>query len=318
MKKLCCISAIIGIYYLVSFCFADDLINPFTTDGNWYRANFHTHTTTSDGDVNLPTRVKQYREKGYQVLAVTDHEKTNHIDGYSDSNFLLLNGMETHPKSNAEIPYHFVCINIPEGMKFEKDVSAEERIRQVKASGGEIIFAHPYWSGHTINDMLAVSGYIAMEVYNGSFHYTGKGYNSAQWDQMLNAGKIIPALANDDLHNSALIAQSWNMIKAKELTPKAIMDALRTGCFYATCGPSFEDFRIEAGIAKVKCSPVVEIYFMGQINYEHGFTSDPAHLITSAQYKLPEGIKWVRAEIVDANGRHAWTNPIVIEKPKKE
>jgi predicted metal-dependent phosphoesterase TrpH len=317
MKKFCCILTIIGIFSLISSANANSLVNPFTTSGNWYKANLHTHTTLSDGDVNLPIRVKQYRDRGYQVLAVTDHEKTNQITGYSDPNFLLLNGMETHPRSNSQIPYHFVCLNIPEGLKFTADVNAAERIRQVKAGGGEIIFAHPYGAGHTINDMLAVDGYIAMEVYNGKFSYTGKGYNSVQWDQLLNAGRIIPAVANDDLHNSALIGQSWTMIKAKELSPKAIMEALRTGCCYASCGPAFEDFRVEAGTAAVKSSPVVEICFMGQNTFSHNVTADPNHLITTAKYKLPEKIRWVRAEIVDANGRHAWTNPIVIEEPNK-
>jgi hypothetical protein len=317
MKKFCCILIIIGIFSLVSACNADSLVNPFTTSGNWYKANLHTHTTLSDGDVNLPVRVKQYRDKGYQVLAVTDHEKTNQVAGYSDSNFLLLNGMETHPKSKAEVPYHFVCLNIPEGLHFEANVPAAKRIKQVKAAGGETIFAHPYWSGHNINNMLAVSGYIAMEVYNGNFHYTGKAYNSVQWDQLLNAARIIPAIASDDLHNSVSIAQSWTMIKAKELTPKAIMDALRTGCFYASCGPVFEDFRIKDGMAEVTCSPAVEICFMGQNTFSHRVTADRDHQITSAKYKLPEQIRWVRAEIVDANGRHAWTNPIIIEEPNK-
>jgi hypothetical protein len=315
-----CLGIIIFIGMFSSICFGESttLINPFTTSGNWYKANLHTHTSLSDGDVNLPIRVKQYRDKDYQVLAVTDHEKTNHIDGYSDANFLLLNGMETHPKSNTEVPYHFVCLNVPESLKFEPNVNAAERIRQVKTSGGEIIFAHPYWSGHNINDMLAVDGYIAMEVYNGTFEYTGKGYNSVQWDQLLNTGHIIPAVANDDLHHSESIAQSWTMIKAKELTPKAIMDALKTGCFYSSCGPAFEDFHVDANMAIVKCSPAVEIYFMGQNTYSHNITSNRNHLITSAQYKLPEKIRWVRAEIVDANGRHAWTNPIVIERPEKK
>jgi hypothetical protein len=317
MKKVCCILTIIGILSLISSANANILVNPFTTSGNWYKANLHTHTTLSDGDVNLPVRVKQYRNKGYQVLAVTDHEKTNNIAGYSDSNFLLLNGMETHPRSNTEAPYHFVCLNIPEGLHFEANVPAANRIRQVKAAGGEIIFVHPYWSGHTINDMLAIDGYIAMEVYNGKFSYTGKGYNSVQWDQLLNTGRIIPAVAADDLHNSAQVAQSWTMIKAKELTPKAIMEALRTGSFYASCGPTFDDFHIEPGMVVVKCSPVVEICFMGQNSHYRNVTADPNHLITSASYKLPEKIRWVRAEIVDANGRHAWTNPIVSEEPNR-
>jgi hypothetical protein len=302
-----------------SICFGESttLINPFTTSGNWYKANLHTHTSLSDGDVNLPIRVKQYRDKDYQVLAVTDHEKTNHIDGYSDTHFLLLNGMETHVRSNSERLYHLICLNIPEGFKFTADVNATERIQQVKAVGGETIYAHPYWSGHTINDMLAIDGYIAIEVYNGKFGYTGKGYNSVQWDQLLNEGpRTISAIASDDLHNSNLIGQSWTMIKAKKLTPEAIMDALRTSCFYSSCGPVFEDFRVDANTVTVKCSPVVEICFMGQNIHSRNVTANRNHLITSARYKLPEKIRWVRAEIVDADGRHAWTNPIIITEEK--
>lgn len=305
MKKL----IITAVFSLFSSCLADDLVNPFTTPGNWYKANLHTHTMNA----NAAVRAKQYRDKGYQILALTDKDRTNKIEGLSDSNFLLLNGMELFTKSGPEEPYHFLCLNIPENFKFTPDANVNEQIQQVKTAGGQIIYAHPYWSAHNVNDMLAVDGYVAIEVYNGGFHYTGRGYSSVHWDQLLNTGRIIPAIAADDLVSSAYIAQSWTMIKAKELSPKAIMDALRTGSFYSSCGPVFEDFRIEAGTAKAKCSPVIEINFLGNANFSYSITADAGHLITSAEYKLPEKIKWVRAEIVDANGRHAWTNPIVIE-----
>jgi hypothetical protein len=300
------------------------LVNPFVVEGKWYRANLHTHTTLSDGDVNLPVRVKQYRDKGYQVLAVTDHEKTNNVAGYSDKDFLLISGMETHPACpGAEIPYHFVCLNIPNGLTFAKEVNAPERIRQVKASGGEIIFAHPYWSGHTINQLLAVEGYIGIEVFNGTFARTGKGYSSVQWDELLNAGHMMPAMANDDLHESARIGEAWTMIKAKELTANAIMNALRSGCYYATCGPVFEDFRVEQGFAKVKCSPVAEIHVFSQNGFDFYDSVANNKVLTSAQYKLPPEIRYVRAEVVDANGKHAWTNAIEVkeapsEKPNKK
>jgi predicted metal-dependent phosphoesterase TrpH len=303
--------------FVVSQCFANDLVNPFTIEGNWYKANLHTHTNLSDGDVNLAVRVKEYRNAGYQVLAVTDHEKTNHIDGYSDANFLLLNGMETHPASKSEVPYHFVCVNVPEGLSFADDVNANERIKKIKACGGEFFFAHPYWSGHNVNDMLAVDGYIGLEVYNSEFYYTGKGYSSVQWDELMNAGRILPAIATDDVHNTESVGQSWIMIKAKELTTKAVMDALRNGSYYSSNGPKFEDYRVDGNSVVVKCSPVVEICFMGKNTHSYNITAGKNKLITTGTYKLPEGIQWVRAEIVDANGRHAWTNPIVIKSKKK-
>ena len=41
--------------------------------GNFYKANLHTHTTVSDGRFT-PEEIKNlYLEKGYSVVAFTDH-----------------------------------------------------------------------------------------------------------------------------------------------------------------------------------------------------------------------------------------------------
>jgi predicted metal-dependent phosphoesterase TrpH len=292
------------------------LVNPFEMEGKWYKANFHTHTTLSDGDVNLPIRAKQYRDKGYQVLVVTDHEKTNNVAGYSDANFLLISGMETHPACpSAKIPYHLVCVNVPFGFRRDPNMTAQQVIDTVRSVGGEVIFAHPYWSGHTINEMTAVSGYMGMEVYNSVCNDFGRGYNSVHWDQLMNTGKIIPAVADEDVHYSSSVGRCWTMVKAKELSTPVIMDALRSGCYYSSCGPIIEDFKIENETAVIKCSPVVNICFLGQYGiFGKNIMSDREHLLTTAEYKLPKNIRWVRVEVVDANGRHAWTNPIEIKK----
>ena len=82
---LFCAFALLAII-LVSQATAGELANPFLTDGQWYKAALHVHSTTSDGDVNVPERMKQYRENGYDIVAITDHWKTNKIDGLSDEN----------------------------------------------------------------------------------------------------------------------------------------------------------------------------------------------------------------------------------------
>ena len=39
----------------------------------YFKANLHTHSTISDGKLT-PEQVKElYRSKGYQILAITDH-----------------------------------------------------------------------------------------------------------------------------------------------------------------------------------------------------------------------------------------------------
>jgi hypothetical protein len=302
-------AAVLLTVVLVSQVRADGPVNPFTTDGQWYKAALHVHSTTSDGDVIVAERVKQYREKGYDVVAVTDHWKTNKIDGLSDEKFLVINGMEAHPKGN-----HFVFLNLPEGFEIKKDMEPQPAIDMVNAVGGGVIYAHPYWLGHTIDDMLAVKGYMGVEVYNGVCDLMNcKGYGNVHWDQLLGKGVMLPAVAVDDVHNSKNINLGWTMIKAKELNVKEIMASLKTGCYYASCGPTIEQYKVENGVATIKCSPVSMICFGGQGAYGFVIKGQDGKLLTEAQWKLPEPCKFVRAEVTNANGKHAWTNPIVLK-----
>ena len=39
----------------------------------FYKANFHLHTTNSDGRRSPEEVIALYREQGYDVLAITDH-----------------------------------------------------------------------------------------------------------------------------------------------------------------------------------------------------------------------------------------------------
>ncbi|MHC4638090.1 MAG: CehA/McbA family metallohydrolase [Planctomycetota bacterium] len=294
--------------------FAGQLINPFLQEGNWYKSSLHVHTTTSDGDVNVSVRLEQYRSRGFDVVAITDHWKTNDIDGLSNEKFLVINGMEVHPKSNSESNNHFLCLNLPKAFKIRKDEDAQKVINMVKAAGGEVIYAHPYWTGHTIEDLQAVNGYIGIEVYNGTCQLSiAKGYNHVHWDGLLNKGFVVPAIATDDIHNSKNIELGWTMIKANKLTTDEIMNALRTGSYYASCGPTIKDFKVENGVVRIKCSPVSTIYFYGQINLGYKVDGKDGQPVTQAEWELPKKCRFVRAELIDANGKHAWTNPIVLK-----
>ena len=151
-----------------------------------------------------------------------------------------------------------------------------------------------------------------IEVFNGVCSFNGYGYSSVHWDQLLVKGRMLPAMAVDDAHNSKHLNLGWTMIKAKELTAKAIIDSLKKGCHYSSCGPTIEDFRVEDGVAKIKCSPVSQIRFAGKSPHGRMYIAQDGEPLTSIEWKMPEGSKYVRAEVIDANGKHAWTNPIEI------
>lgn len=59
-----------------------------------YKANLHSHSTLSDGNLSPEELVKAYREHGYSVLAISDHEfMLDHSDLNTDD-FLTLSSYE--------------------------------------------------------------------------------------------------------------------------------------------------------------------------------------------------------------------------------
>ncbi len=81
----------------------------------YYKANLHTHSTISDGRMP-PKEVKQaYKEKGYQILAFTDHNIAVNHSQMNEPDFLTLTGFEVditaqHGAPFADQTYHLNLI----------------------------------------------------------------------------------------------------------------------------------------------------------------------------------------------------------------
>ena len=291
------------------------LTNPFERPGRWFKANLHTHTTTSDGDTALEQRIQQYRTRGYDVLAITDHRVTNDVTDLSRPDFLVISGLEAHPPGPDGFgAYHLICLDVPTGLTLPDDADAKTTIELIHQAGGEVIIGHPYWCGYTINQIMSLhdANCIAIEVYNATCTRVGKGFSSVHWDDLLDAGIITPALAVDDTHFGRDIFMGWTMIKAIQLTLPAIMDALRKGAYYASCGPVIEDFRIIDDKVVLRCSPVAEVHFISQRNHGFCLYADDGDPITHAERELTDRLNYIRAEVIDKKGNHAWTNPLLL------
>lgn len=294
-------------------------LNPFEQEGAWYKAALHVHTTTSDGDVDVATRLAQYRKAGYQVVAVTDHWKTNDLSACSGDGFLAINSMEAHPQTGTGAPaHHFVCLDLPHPFELSRTLPAQDLIDTVRKAGGKVVYAHPYWTAHSIAEMLEVGGYVAVEVYNAHCDLASrKGFNQAHVDQLFNKGILTGLTAVDDVHKSAWINTGWTMIRARSLTKADVMDAFARGCTYASCGPVIEDFRIGNGMVRLRCSPVSEIRFhFDGSGGGRPHVAEGGGTLTQAEWKFAGGRKtpkWIRAEVVDPAGKQAWTNPIAVD-----
>ncbi len=63
-------------------------------EGTFYKANLHCHSILSDGKLT-PRQLKEaYQERGYSILAITDHEALFSHEDLNDGNFLTINGVE--------------------------------------------------------------------------------------------------------------------------------------------------------------------------------------------------------------------------------
>jgi hypothetical protein len=306
-----------------------DFRNPFEMDGEWFKANFHTHTTVSDGDLSPEEQVARYAEAGYKILNLSDHRKTSDVSLLNESaNILVVSGMECHPECPGGTGiYHIVAVNIPHGFEYdEKD--AVDCVDRICEAGGAAILAHPHWNDHDFSEIIRLDRCVALEVYNSSCEWSGRAYSESEWDTCFRHEHYIGAVAADDTHCGAKWEDrtecdyydhfmGWTWMRMAELTPEALVESLKTGAYYASCGPVIKDFRVEGDFVMLKCSPVERVNFLA---LSHGYGcrrwAVGDELITELKVPLVEkNMKdwpYIRCFVTDARGRKAWTNPVFL------
>ena len=310
--------------------------NPFDAPGDWYRGCLHLHTAESDGSMPPERILAHYRNAYYDFVALTDHEAVTDRSAGSTAEFLILRGIEVGV-GRAELgqPYHVVGIGVGAEYEVQRGRAPQEAIDAINASGGVAIVAHPYWSGLTAADLLALRGYAALEVFNtGCEGETGRGYSHWHWDELLTRGVLTRAVASDDSHWPVFDAlHAWTMVKAPELSARGIVDALRQGLFYASTGPEIRAIRLVGdGAVEVECSPVRSIALVcdptrgGRVGVGRveapvgarrrrsgqGYEGLEGRPLTGATFELRAGVRYARVVVTDERGLSAWSNPLFL------
>ena len=290
-------------------------VNPFEQVGQWYRGNTHSHSTESDGRLPIAERFGAYREAGYDFLVLTDHRKVNDVSAHSSGDFLAISGSEVHPANPyGGDRYHIVAINIHERINCA-ELHPNAVIDEIKKQGGEAVLCHPYWCGHTLVDYLPLRDYFAVEVYNDTCMGIGKGFSEEAWDSLLDKVGPVFGIAADDAHGTQHDCfHGWVMVKAAELTIESIMTAFRSGAFYSTLGPELTDLKVVGtnGQRKliVNCSPAKVVFFKGQRSRGRRIVAPEGEMLTEVEYEVPTSAKYVRVEVIDEQGKKAWSNPL--------
>jgi hypothetical protein len=190
-------------------------------------------------------------------------------------------------------------------------VDCQDIFDDIRKANNLAVLAHPTWSGNTPADVLALRDYDMIEIWNtGSeldWAISDRGYH---WDVLLSAGRRVWGVASDDGH--ALQENGFGFVRvAAEKNVASILEALKNGEFYASCGPEIYDFYIEDDVAHIVTDPCAMIQFVSACHPLRVTRSKDGSL-THAELKIDRGFRYLRATIVDAQGRRAWTNPIFL------
>ena len=260
--------------------------------GNFYKANLHVHTTVSDGKMT-PEEIKRiYMEKGYSIVAFTDHEVMVPHPDLTDENFLAITSTEICVNNRYDCDFFFAktyhlniysplenksCFNtfdrakmwLEGSMKYITDEQDKvgynrvysvdcinEMIERANDEGCLVSYNHPVWSLQDFSDYIGLKGLWGVELYNTGCARNGYFDSPKPLDDLLRQGQRVFPLATDDAHLLRDCFGGFVMVRADELKYDSIFNALKNGDFYASVGPEIHEISIEDGIVRVRTSPV--------------------------------------------------------------
>lgn len=294
------------------------MLTAFSKPGRFLRGNLHGHSTNSDGDLTPERHCKFYADAGYDFICVSDHFREmfdwpiTDTSAFRRDGFTTLLGAELHTGAlgNGEI-WHFLGIGLPTDFKAPTANESGPGLAQRALDAGSFVaLAHPEWYALTLDDALSMpEGIHAIEVFNATCATMGRSEGSALFDQLLNQGRKINAIAVDDVHRFQRDALGgWVMVKAETHSPEAILSALKAGDYYASTGADIHHVERSGDYLHVECTPAHGIWAIGRGAKSASVLGEN---ITRAKLPLaPFADGFVRLLIQSADGSRAWTNPL--------
>lgn len=311
-------------------------------DGQFYKANLHSHCTESDGKLTAEEAKAAYKAKGYQIYAYADHRKLIPHPELKDESFLPITALEFDVKDlrdpdRVDPPtYHLNFFSkeelrtefVPYDWELLKTTYDVEKINDVilraKEAGFLGQYNHPRWSCQDVRDFGGLEGLWGFEVINGGCHSTKMdGWGDIEFHQMCCMGKFLCPTGGDDNHNRQPLDSpysdsfiGWTMIKAPALTYEAVLNAMEQGDLYATTGPEIKDLYIEDGKVHIETSPAKVILLRTEYRphlSERAFGDDLTHAVFDLS-KFKRQPKFIRFEVWDSHNEKAMTRAYLPEE----
>ncbi|MFP4250982.1 MAG: hypothetical protein ACLFU7_15075 [Armatimonadota bacterium] len=209
-----------------------------------YKANLHTHTAAGRGAViEPPDVIDEYNERGYRILALTDHDQntwpwTDYGRDPTELGMLAISGNELSAGHDTNALFCHL-----ETDETDHDAALEE----IAAHNGLAFLCHPgrYWQpteeGTVPADVLERyrgifsrhDHLVGLEIINCGNRYSN---DRLLWDALLEEmmpGRPVHAFANDDMHSIGHLGRDWTVYPLPALTEDGVRNAMTSGAFYA-------------------------------------------------------------------------------------
>ena len=312
---------------------------------HWFKGSLHTHTSGagSTGDASPESVARWYRRHDYDFLSITDHDVLTAVDDGPSNGLLelplLIPGEEISARiKNGAIKIHVNGIGISAtidpidsrtGGPDEVVPTLQANIDAILESGGIAMINHPNYTWAVDHKSInQTTGATLLEVYNGGGASKkmdggpGRFTYEQIWDGVLSAGRVIYGVATDDAHkysvnpnpDPAHPGTGWVMVRAIELSAKAIITALASGDFYASTGVTLKELEASRECVHVEVEEVGDYVYITQFVGRDGKVL--AEVVGPDATYRPRGDEgYVRAvvSIASSKGTRAWTQPVFLE-----
>lgn len=301
----------------------------------WFKGNTHTHTLNSDGDSTPDDVVRWYREHGYQFLVLTDHNFITSIDGLNalhgaDEKFLVVKGEEVTSRAGDK-PIHVNGLGVERRVEPATGASVDEVLQRavdsIRAASGVPHVNHPNFGwAITGQELQQVRNNKLFEVFNGHPQVNNEGGGGVPgmeevWDRILTSGTLLYGIAVDDAHHfkrpgdplASGPGRGWVHVRAARLEAGALLQSLERGDFYASRGVTLDD------VVATPTALTVKVKVEGTSKYRIRFIGRGGKVLLeatepSATYTFTGDEGYVRATVLESNGRTAWVQPVTVPR----
>jgi hypothetical protein len=281
--------------------------------------------------------VSWYRRHDYHFLVLSDHNYLTEIGElqrmFGDrGRFTLIPGEEvtnTLGRQEIHLNGYGVRREIPRQTGTTVGEIVQKSVDAIIAAGGIASINHPNYTWAIDSKLMSTVNNVSLfEVFNGSWSVSnrgGGGHESTEeiWDAVLKSGRKLYGVAVDDAHDFQPYGRAlpypptvpgggWIQIRAAELTPDSVLDALRKGEFYASTGAALDDIQVS------KTEIQLTIHQTRDYAYRTYFIGAGGKILATSDdlnpsYRIRGGEGYVRTRIEESTGGNAWTQPVRVD-----